>query len=288
MKPVKQVAAIHDLSGYGRASLTVAIPVLTTMGCNVCPLPTAVLSTNSCFPGFHFVDLTDDMVRIIEHWRTLDLHFDAIYSGFLGSARQVGIVSDFIQSFTQQEQLVVVDPVLGDCGGLYQPFDDEMVINMRQLIRHAGIITPNLTEAALLLGEEYRPEMELAQVKEWLMALAEQGAKTVIITSVVLVGEAGKTSVLAWDKSDKRIWKVSCDYLPAEYSGTGDVFASIVTGCLLQGDSLPIALDRAVQFISLGVRATFGYEYDSRQGIVLERILQALHAPVQIGSYQVV
>ncbi len=288
MKPVKQVAAIHDLSGYGRASLTVVIPVLATMGCNVCPLPTAVLSTNSCFPGFHFVDLTDDMERIIEHWKILDLHFDAIYSGFLGSARQVGIVSDFIQSFTQQEQLVVVDPVLGDSGRLYQPFDREMVINMRQLIRHAGIITPNLTEAALLLGKEYRSEIELSQVKEWLMALAEQGAKTVIITSVVLKDEVGKTSVLAWDRSDKRIWKVSCHYLPAEYSGTGDVFASIVTGCLLQGDSLPIALDRAVQFISLGVRATFGYEYDSRQGIVLERILQALHAPVQIGSYQVV
>ncbi len=288
MKPVKQVAAIHDLSGYGRASLTVAIPVLATMGCNVCPLPTAVLSTNSCFSGFHFVDLTDDMVRIIDHWRTLDLHFDAIYSGFLGSARQIDIVADFIASFQQPEQLVVVDPVLGDSGKLYQPFDDEMVVNMRQLIRHAGIITPNLTEVALLLNKQYQPQVELSQVKEWLIELSEQGAETVIITSVVLVGEAGKTSVLAWDKRDRRIWKVSCDYLPAEYSGTGDLFASIVTGCLLQGDSLPIALDRAVQFISLGVRATFGYDYDSRQGVVLERILQALHAPVQVGSYEVV
>ncbi len=273
MKPVKQVAAIHDLSGYGRASLTVVIPVLSTMGCNVCPLPTAVLSTNSSFPGFHFVDLTDDMVRIIEHWQSLDLHFDAIYSGFLGSARQIDIVADFIASFHKPEQLVVVDPVLG---------------NMRQLIRHAGIITPNLTEVALLLDKKYQPQVELSQVKEWLIELAEKGAETVIITSVDLVDEAGKTSVLAWDKRDKRIWKVSCDYLPAEYSGTGDLFASIITGCLLQGDSLPIALDRAVQFISLGVRATFGYDYDSRQGVVLERILQALHAPVQIGSYQVV
>ncbi len=288
MKPVKQVAAIHDLSGYGRASLTVVIPVLSTMGCNVCPLPTAVLSTNSCFPDFHFVDLTDDMVKIIKHWQTLNPHFDAIYSGFLGSARQIDIVADFIRSFSVEEQLVVVDPVLGDSGRLYAPFGEEMVVNMRQLIGHAGIITPNLTEVALLLNKKYKSEVELSEVKEWLMELAEEGAETVIITSVVLVGEAGKTSVLAWNKKNKRIWKVSCEYLPAEYSGTGDVFASIVTGCLLQGDSLPIALDRAVQFISLGVRATFGYDYDSRQGIVLERILQALHAPVQIGSYEVV
>ncbi len=288
MKPVKQVAAIHDLSGYGRVSLTVVIPVLSTMGCNVCPLPTAVLSTNSCFSGFHFVDLTDDMVRIIDHWQSLDLQFDAIYSGFLGSARQIGIVADFISSFRQKGQLVVVDPVLGDSGTLYTPFDREMVVNMRQLIRYADSITPNLTEAALLLDKQYTPVLELSQAKEWLMALADQGPATVIITSVVLAGEEGKTSVLAWNKKDRRIWKVSCAYLPGEYPGTGDIFASIVTGCLLQGDSLPIALDRAVQFISLGVRATFGYDYDTRQGIVLERILQALHAPVQIGSYEVV
>ncbi len=288
MKPVKQVAAIHDLSGYGRASLTVVIPILSTMGCNVCPLPTAVLSTSGSFPGFHFVDLTDDMMKMIEHWKTLALDFDAIYSGFLGSARQIDIVTDFIESFQRQEQLVVVDPVLGDSGKLYTPFGEEMVFNMRDLIRHAGIITPNLTEAALLLNKNYTPALELEQAKEWMIQLAEQGPETVIITSVTLSGETGKTSVLAWNKRDKRMWKVSCEYLPAEYPGTGDTFASIVTGCLLQGDSLPIALDRAVQFISLGVRATFGYDYDIRQGIVLERILQSLHAPVQISSYEVV
>ncbi len=288
MKPVKQVAAIHDLSGYGRASLTVVIPILSTMGCNVCPLPTAVLSTNSRFRGFHFVDLTDDMIKIIDHWKSLKCDFDAIYSGFLGSSRQIGIVADFIASFQRPEQLIVVDPVLGDSGRLYEPFDQAMVVNMRELIRHAGIITPNLTEVALLLDQPYKAEVTLEEVKEWIMALGDQGPETVIITSVILKPENGKTSVIAWNRVDKRIWKVSCEYLPAEYPGTGDTFASIVCGCLLQGDSLPIALDRAVQFISLGVRATFGYDYDMRQGIVLERILQALHAPVQIGSYEIV
>ncbi len=286
-KPLPQVAAIHDLSGYGRASLTVIIPVLSTMGCNVCPLPTAVLSTNSRFPDFHFVDLTDDMVKMIAHWKSLDTDFDSIYSGFLGSSRQIDIVADFIDSFRRERQLVVIDPVLGDSGRLYEPFDQSMVVNMRELIKHAGIITPNLTEVALLLDQEYKEETEISEIKEWIMALAEQGPETVIITSAALKGEKGKTSVIAWNKQDKRMWKVSCTYLPAEYPGTGDTFASIITGALLQGDSLPIALDRAVQFISLGVRATFGYDYDVRQGIVLERILPALHTTPQIGSYEI-
>ncbi len=287
MKPVKQVAAIHDLSGYGRSSLTVVIPVLSTMGCNVCPLPTAVLSANSCFPGFHFVDLTDDMVKIIDHWKQLKCDFDAIYSGFLGSARQIDIVADFIDTFRRPEQLVVIDPVLGDSGKLYKTFDETMVVNMRELIHHADLITPNLTEAALLLDKPCKEEIELSEIKEWVTALAERGPKTVIITSVKLKDVAGQTSVIAWNSVGKRMWKVSCEYLPAEYPGTGDTFASIVTGALLQGDSLPIALDRAVQFISLGVRATFGYDYDVRQGIVLERILPALHAPAQISSYEI-
>ena len=286
-KPVKQVAAIHDLSGFGRASLTVVIPILSTMGCNVSPLPTAVLSTNSRFPGFHFVDLTDDMVKIIEHWQTLNINFDAIYSGFLGSSRQIDLVTAFIDDFHRPEQLVVVDPVLGDSGQLYSPFNEDMVGKMRELIKHAGIITPNMTEAALLLEKPYKEKVELNEAKEWLMALADRGPEIVIITSVNIKGESEKTSVIAWNKREKRMWKVSCTYLPAEYPGTGDTFASIITGCLLQGDSLPIALDRAVQFISLGVRATFGYNYDVRQGIVLERILQALHAPAQISSYEI-
>ncbi|MGI6655795.1 MAG: pyridoxamine kinase [Desulfobulbus sp.] len=287
MKPVKQVAAIHDLSGYGRGSLTVVIPILSTMGCNVCPLPTSILSANSHFPGFHFVDLTDEMGHIIEHWKTLALDFNAIYSGWLGSPRQIDIVADFIESFRRPGQLVMIDPVLGDAGRLYAPFGPEMQDKMKELIRHASIITPNLTEAAMLLDRGYSEEMELAEVKDWIMELADQGPETVIFTSAALKGQSGKTSVIAYSRLDHRMWKVSCEYLPAEYPGTGDTFSSIITGCLLQGDSLPIALDRAVQFISLGIRSTFGYDYDSRQGIVLERILQALHYPVQIGSYEI-
>jgi len=283
---VQRVAAIHDLSGFGRASLTVVMPILSTMGIQVCPLPTAVLSTHSKFPDYYFVDLTDHLAGIIGHWKALELEFDAIYSGFLGSPRQVAIVEDFIAHFRAGARLVTVDPVLGDDGSLYGPLPREMVDEMRRLIRAADVITPNLTEAALLLDRPYRPAMATAEIKQWIVDLAARGPRIVIVTSVPEKGQGHKTAVIAHDREDRRFWKVGCEYLPTSYPGTGDAFASVVVGSLLQGDSLPMALDRAVQFISLGVRATFGYAYDSHQGILLERILGNLRASVPLSSYE--
>jgi pyridoxine kinase len=285
--PVKRVAAIHDLSGFGRASLTVVIPILSTMGVQVCPLPTAVLSTHSKFEDFHFIDLTGEMSDYIRHWKQLGISFDAVYSGFLGSARQIDIVADFIDHFSQQNQLVIVDPVLGDNGALYGPLNKDMVIEMQSLIKQADIITPNITEASLLLGKAYPTSIDQAEVKEWILRLAQMGPQQVIVTSVPEKGYEKKTSVIAYNVSDNRFWKVMCDYLPANYPGTGDAFTSVIVGCLLQGDSLPMALDRAVQFTSLGVRATFGYSYNTNEGILLERILSSLHSSVQISSYEI-
>jgi pyridoxine kinase len=283
---IPRVAAIHDLSGYGRASLTVVIPILSTMGVQVCPMPTAVLSSHSGFSGFHFVDLTDHLGPMIEHWKSMKLQFDAIYSGYLGSVRQVDIVRNFIRDFREPGQLVVVDPVLGDNGRLYSAFGQEMVDEMRKLIGDAHIITPNLTEAAFLLGEPFDPEMEIEMVKLWAKKLADLGPEIVIITSVPEMAVLQKTAVLAWNRRDQRMWKVSCDYLPANYPGTGDAFSSVIVGSLLQGDSLPMALDRAVHFISMGVRATFGHRHQHVDGILLEKVLPSLNAPVQVSSYQ--
>ena len=285
--PVKRVAAIHDLSGFGRASLTVVIPILSTMGIQVCPLPTAVLSTHSKFEKYHFVDLTDQMYGYIRHWKELGMSFDAIYSGFLGSHRQINTVMDFMSHFSHEDQLVVVDPVLGDDGSLYGPLSEDMVREMQSLIKMADVITPNLTEAALLLDKVYTPYISLPEIKEWISALTEKGPRIVIVTGIHENEDHSKTSVIAYNKKDDRFWKVICEYLPASYPGTGDAFTSVIVGSLLQGDSLPIALDRAVQFISLGVRATFGYSYDTNEGILLERILSNLRSSVQISSYEI-
>lgn len=283
---VPRVAAIHDLSGFGRSSLTVIMPVLSTMGIQVCPLPTAVLSTHSAFPDFHFRDLTVDMVPIIDHWKRLSLRFDAVYSGYMGSAKQIDIVRGFIRDFQHSELLIVVDPVLGDNGKLYRSFSVERIEKMKGLVCDANVITPNLTEAALLLDEPYTENLDEAQLKDWALRLSAFGPQTVIITSAPVTGKRGKTSVVAYNSTDNRYWKVVCDYLPANYPGTGDAFASVITGSLLQGDSLPIAIDRAVQFISIAVRATFGYNYQPSEGILLEKVLSSLNAPVQLSSYQ--
>ena len=250
---VKKIAAVHDLSGAGRVSLTVVIPILSSMGFQVCPLPTAVLSSHTQFPHFSFLDLTDEMPKIIAEWKKLEVQFDAIYTGYLGSPRQIQIVSGFINDFRRPDSLVVIDPVLGDNGKLYTNFDKEMIIEMRHLITQADVITPNLTELFYLLDKPYKAENSDEELR-----------------------------------SSNRYWKVTCPYLPAHYPGTGDTFTSVITGSLMQGDSLPIALDRATQFILQGIRATFGYEYDNREGILLEKVLHNLDMPIQISSYELI
>ncbi len=283
---LQRVAAIHDLSGYGRASLTVVIPILSSMGIQVCPLPTAVLSSHSAFKGFNGRELTAELPSMIAHWKELDIQFDAIYSGYLGAVGQIDMMKDFIRDFAQKDQLVVVDPVLGDNGKLYSAFGPEMIGKMKELVGMAEVITPNITEACFLLNEEYRQDLSLQELKQWCIRLADMGPEQVIITSVPEPGVLNKTSVMAYNSSDKRFWRVSCDYLPANYPGTGDAFASVMVGALLQGDSLPIALDRAVHFIAMGVRATFGHAHNPSEGILIEKVLPSLNVPVQISSYQ--
>ena len=255
INPVPRIAAIHDLSGFGRSSLTVVIPILSTLGVQVCPLPTALLSTHTSeFTGYHLRDLTADMEGIIRHWKELKIEFDGIYSGYLGSPAQIRIVADFIRDFRKENQLVVIDPVMGDDGKPYSAMEPALISGMKDLIGSADIITPNLTEAAFLLDTEYRDEISIREIKDWASALAEKGPSTVIITSVPLPDDRDSTSVVALDKKTGRFWQVKCAYVPAYFPGTGDIFTSVICGSLLQGDSLPIAMDRAVQFVSLAIR----------------------------------
>lgn len=285
---VKKVAAVHDLSGVGRVSLTVVIPILSSMGFQACPLPTAVLSNHTQYPDFSFLDLTDEMPKIIKEWERLGVEFDAIYTGYLGSPRQVRIVSGFINDFRRTGSLVVVDPVLGDNGRLYTTFDETMVKEMQHLITEADVITPNLTELFYMLDLPYKEENSDDELKHYLRCLSDKGPQIVIATSVPVPAEPHKTSVYAYNRVGNRYWKITCPYLPAHYPGTGDTFTSVITGALLQGDSLPIALDRATQFILQGIRATFGYEYDNRDGILLEKVLHNLDMSIQISSYELI
>lgn len=286
--PVPRVAAIHDLSGFGRGSLTAVIPVLSAMKFQVCPLPTALLSTHTGgFENYVFEDLTDLMQPIADHWKKLNIQFDAIYSGFLGSASQIDIVSNFIDDFSCADQIVLVDPVLGDEGKLYGPFDNEIVDEMKRLVEKADIITPNMTEACLLLDRQYTENISVDNLKSWLKSLSEMGPEMVIITSVKAEDYPDKSLVAAYNRMDNRFWQIECAYVPASYPGTGDLFASVLLGSLMQGDSLPIAIERSVNFVLTSIHTTFGHQIPQRYGVLFERMLGSLAFPPIHSSFTI-
>lgn len=285
----KKVVAVHDLSCIGRVSLNAVIPILTSMGLEVTPLPTALLSCHTQYPDFTFLDLTTEMRKIIANWKAQGFRFNAFYTGYLGSPEQVQVVSELIQDFRRPNDLIVVDPVLGDNGHLYKGMNEEMVGQMCELIKLADVITPNMTEMFLLLGEPYRNNnFNDDELKYYLRALSQQGPSIVIVTSVPVIDTPHLTSVYAYNRNGNRYWKVTCPFLPAHYPGTGDSFTSVITGSLLQGDSLPLALDRAMQFTLQGIRSTFGYDYSNLEGIMLEKVLSNLNTPIQVSSYELI
>ncbi len=276
-RPVVKAAAVHDLSGYGRASLSIALPVLATLGVQVCPLPTALLSTQtSGFTSYHYRDLTDDMYLILKHWKEIGLSLDAIYSGFLGSSRQISCVTEMIRSFASPEVLVVIDPVMGDEGTPYDPITPEHIEGMKHLISHADVITPNYTEAALLLGEPYRETVREEEVLTWLDRLRESGPSRVVITSVPVEGMEKSCIVYASDANSGDAYRLVSRRLPAAYPGSGDMFASILTGSLLQDSDFLRASARAAEFVSKAIQAAIDDRVPEREGVLIEPILQEL------------
>ena len=208
--PVPRIAAIHDMSGFGRTSLTVAIPILSCMGIQVCPMPTAVLSTHTVeFTDYTLCDLTPELGGILDHWERLGLHFDGVYSGFMASPEQMDSVARCIRNCLAPGGLAVVDPVLGDNGILDPTMTPEMVEKMRWLISCADIITPNITEVALLLDEPFTPRISPEEIKGRLRHLPAMGPQTVVATSVPLL-EGGRdpgqnTSVIAYERDEDRL-----------------------------------------------------------------------------------
>lgn len=273
------VTAIHDMSGYGRCSLTVAIPILSAMGIQCCPLPTAFLSTHTGgFTDFTFLDMTDEMPKIARHWKSLGLRFDAVYSGFLGSARQITIVEDFIRDF-REDGVVVVDPVMGDGGEVYRTYTPEMCAGMAQLARQADVITPNLTEAALLLGVPYG---ELPTGEAGCRAIVErlslEGRRSVVLTGASM--ETGSTGAMCFDSRTGRTEAVQTRRVNREFHGTGDVFSSVLTGALVQGKNLTEAAREAVEFVRACAERTAAAGLPMREGVDFEPLLGLLAKPV--------
>lgn len=272
MSTIKKVAAIHDISGVGRCSLTVIIPTLSTMGVQVCPVPTAVLSAHTGYSDFVMSDLTEFIPPALNHYKQLKMDFDCVYTGFLGSIKQIDYCLDFFNAFPNS--LKVVDPVMGDDGKCYATYNAEMCRELKKLVSQADVITPNVTEAAILLDEEFPSQLSSAAAKSWLARLSVMGAKTVVITSVPMIDKGIYN--IGYDKEHNSFWKVKISEVPFRCSGTGDMFASVLVGGILKGDSLPIAMNRATSFTELAVKTTYSYSAEPLDGIMFEPCLSWL------------
>lgn len=270
----KRVAAIHDLSGVGRCSLTVILPILSAMGVQACPVPTAILSTHTGgFGEVAFQDLTDYLPQALAHYRRLKLDFSCIYSGFLGSEAQIDHCLAFFRAYPNA--LAVVDPVMGDHGKAYRTVTEGMRRRMVELVGIADVITPNLTEACILLGENYNSlPLTRTQAKSMLARLSEKGPGEIVVTGVSLA--EGSIANIGYDRENNYYWCVPCDYVPVSYPGTGDIFASVFTASLLTGDSLPMAMSRASRFVEIAIKTTFSYGGDTRLGVMLESAMPFL------------
>ena len=271
--PTPRVAAIHDLSCFGRCSLTIALPVLSAMGCQCCPLPTALLSAHTGISGFTFLDTTDEMRRISAHWSQLSLHFQAIYTGFLGSAPHINRVEDFLRRFHAPGTLLVMDPVMGDHGTPYKTCTPALRQGLRELVAQADVITPNLTEAAILLDIPYH-ESQTADASELVRALSLQGQRSVVLTGYAAA--PGQVGALCYDRDTRQVEAVQTARVPQDFPGTGDLFASVLTGALTRGAPLLQAARTAVDFVGSCVARSVAAGADEAEGVDFEPLLRQL------------
>ncbi len=276
---IPRVVAVNDLSGFCRVSLTESISILSSMGVEVCPIPTAVLSTHTYhFEDYTFCDLTDEMPKILKHWQNLDIKFDGICTGYMGSSRQIDILSEFIKAEKGKDFLTVIDPVLGDnvlsdAETVYYDRMNDLLCSMRKFVELADVITPNLTEACLLLGKEYPKrtvsEAELSVIME---ELSNLGPQKIAVTSVMT--DKNKMCVGVLDKSENATAFLDCGYVDRPFHGTGDIFAAVLTGGLLRGKTMVEASNLAVDFIKAAIAETLKHkEIKIEHGAIFEPIM---------------
>lgn len=271
-----RVLSIQDISCLGKCSLTVSLPIISAMGAETCIIPTAILSTHTGgFTGYTFRDLTDDIPKISEHWSSLDVKFNAIGTGYLGSAEQIDMVKDIFARFGT-DAIKFVDPVMADNGKLYTGFTPEFAAEMAKLCAKADIIVPNMTEASFMLGREYKsgPYTE-EYVKEVLRELTDVCCPIAAITGVVLESSPEKQGVMAYDSVKDEFISYYNDNLPVKFHGTGDIYASVMCGALALGKSLEYSIKIAVDFTVECIRKSIGDD-EHKYGVRFEECIPYL------------
>ena len=275
---MKRIITVQDISCVGRCSLTVALPIISAAGVEAGVLPTAVLSTHTAFPKFTFCDLTDEIEGISKTFEELDIDFDAIYTGYLGSFRQLGLVSELIDRHKTDKCAVVIDPAMADHGKLYKGFTPEFAAAMAGLCAKADLIIPNLTEACLMLGIPYTEEYDEEFIRSILKKLTDLGAKRAALTGISF--DETKLGVYSYDSTTDTYFSYYNEYMPVAYHGTGDIFASATLGAMMRGHSVESALTVAVDFTLECMKKTeadpdhrfYGVNFESALGYYIDKI----------------
>lgn len=275
---MKRILTVQDISCVGRCSLTVALPIISAAGVEAGVLPTAVLSTHTAFPKFTFCDLTDEIEPVSETFEALSLDFDAIYTGYLGSFRQIELVEELIRRNSRPDTLIVVDPAMADNGKLYHGFTPEFARRMAKLCSMADLVIPNLTEASFMLDIPYTESYDEQYIRELLVKLCELGPRCAAISGISL--KPGEIGVYSYDKEKDSYFYYANEHLPVAYHGTGDIFASATVGALMRGhdatSALAVAVDYTLECIRLTMadpdRRTYGVNFEQAIPFYIDRL----------------
>lgn len=268
----KKIAVINDFSGFGRCSIAVALPVISTLKIQCCPLPTSIFSNHTGFESFFFDDYTDKMTPYINEWKKLDLRFNGISSGFLGSKRQIEIVTQFFKDFKTPETLIIVDPVMGDYGKPYPTYTLEMCNEMKKLIQYADIITPNLTELCILTDTPYKEQWKIAEIKAMADTLTLQGPKKIVVTGITQ-GNFIANYCYEYGKEAKVL---RTHTVGTQRSGTGDIFAAIIAADAVNGIPFDISVKKASNFIKKCILKSIELDIPLTDGVCFEEVLHTL------------
>lgn len=271
---MKRILTIQDISCLGKCSLTVALPIISAMGVETCIIPTAVLSTHTMYSGYTFKDLTDQIEPITAHWKSENIDFDAIYTGYLGSIEQVDIVMQLFDDFKTENNIIVVDPVIGDNGKIYPALSEEFGREMKKLCKKADIIVPNITEASLMTGREYRETYDEAYVKDMLMALSELGSKISVLTGISISED--KMGIMGYDSEKDYFFSYYNERFPMVCHGTGDIYASACVGALVNDNSVEESFAIAVDYTAETIRLTRDDDNHRVYGVNFEKAIPYL------------
>ena len=272
---MKRIITVQDISCVGKCSLTVALPVISAMGVEACVLPTAVLSTHTAFKGFTFRDLTGDLPAITKHWQQEKISFDAIYTGYLGSLEQIDLMHKLITDFGGGSTRVIVDPCMADNGSLYSGFTPDFAKAMAGLCSKADVIVPNMTEASFLLGVPYIASgYDKEYIEDLLQKLAALGARRIVLKGISF--DDKKIGIASYDSdSQKTIWYFH-ERMPQNFHGTGDIFASVLTGSLVRGMTLEQSYRLAADFVVESIKCTLSHPDYNWYGVDFESSLPML------------